>query len=85
MRFIELCFMKLVMIKQFDETNDLMKMILNLHVNKKFDDFVQRQHNHILNFFDDVKINSTIKTTTDQKMTKKYISTTINKNMQNIK
>ena len=86
MRLTESCSMKLATVKQFDEKNNLLNVIFSLHFNKKFDDDIdQRQHNHILQFFDDVKINFAIKQIADEEVAKKYTSTMINKNMQNIK
>ena len=52
MRLTDFCFMKLTLIKQFDETtNHLLSVKLNCHINKKSDSAInQRQHNHILKF-----------------------------------
>ena len=62
MRLIDSCVMKLIIIKQFNETSNLMNVFLKLHINKKLNESMnQRQHNHSLKFFDDVKINSVIK------------------------
>ena len=86
MRLIDSCVMKLVIIKQFDETNNLMNVFLKLHINKKLNESMnQRQHNHSLKFLDDVKINSVIKLIAKKKIIKKYASIVINKNIQNIK
>lgn len=86
MRFTEFCFMKLAMIKRFDETTDsLVSVKLSCHINKKLDSSInQRQHNHTLEFSDGIKINSVLKTTADQKIAKGYISTAMNRNMQKI-
>ena len=87
MRLTDFCFMKLALIKRFDETTDhLLSVKLNCHINKKFDSAInQRQHNHTLKFFDSIKINFAIKLTADQKMTKKYTLVAMNRNMQKIK
>ena len=61
MRLADACSMKLAMIKQFDEINELLAVTLSCHVNKKLDDSVnQLQHNHILEAVDNIKINSAI-------------------------
>ena len=86
MRLTDLCPMKLTIIKQFDKASNLLKIFLKMHVNKKLNNSMeQRQHNHTLEFLDDVKINSAIKFVAEQKVTKKYISIVVNKNMQDIK
>ena len=86
MRLTESCSMKLVIVKQFDEKSNLLNVTLSLHLSKKLDDIIdQHQHNHILQFLDDVKINFAIKQIADEEMTKKYTSTVINKNMQSIR
>lgn len=86
MRLTDPCAMKLAIIKQFDEANNLMSVSLGLHVNKKLNDSVdQRQHNHSLEFLDDVKINSAIKLVTRQEVAKEYAAAVVNKNMQSIK
>ena len=66
MRLIDLCVMKLIIIKQFDETNNLINVFLKLHINKKLNKSMnQRQHNHSLKFFDDVKIRLSVGTGRD--------------------
>ena len=86
MRLIDSCPMKLIIIKQFDEASNLLKIFLKLHVNKKLNNSMkQRQHNHTLKFLDDVKINSAIRFVAEQKMAKKYTLAVVNKNMQGIK
>ena len=87
MRLTDFYFMKLALIKRFDETTDhLLFVKLNCHINKKSDSAIdQRQHNHILKFFDSIKINFVIKLTADQKMIKEYTFAAMNRNMQKIK
>ena len=86
MRFTDPCPMKLTMIKQFDEANNLLRVTLSLHLSKKSDDAVdQRQHNHTLKYLDDVKINSAIKFAADQEVARGYAPAVVNKNMQGIK
>lgn len=86
MRLTEPCPIKLTIIKQFDEANNLLSVALGRHFNKKLDDFVdQRQHNHTLEFLDDVKINSAIKSAAGQEVAKGYAPAVVNKNIQGIK
>ena len=84
MRFTDPCPMKLAMIKQFDEANNLLSVILSLHLSKK-SDVDQSQHNHTLEFLDDVKINSAIKLAAGQEVARGYAPAVVNKNMQGIK
>ena len=86
MRLTDPCVMKLAIIKQFDEASNLVSVSLGLHLNKKLDDSMdQRQHNHSLEFLDDVKINSAIMLVAGQEVAKGYAPAVVNKNMQGIK
>ena len=85
MRLTDSCPMKLAIIKQFDEASNLLKVFLKLHVNKKLNNSVeQRQHNHTLEFLDDVKINSAIRFVAGQEMAKGYTPAVVNKNMHDV-
>lgn len=86
MRLADACSMKLAMIKQFDEINELLAVTLSCHVNKKLDDSVnQLQHNHILEAVDNIKINSAIRLTAGKEVAKGYTPGDVNRNMQGIR
>ena len=86
MRLTDACSIKLAMIKQFDEINELLTVTLSRHVNKKLDDSVnQLQHNHILEVVDNIKINSAIRLTAGKEVAKGYTPGDVNRNMQGVR
>lgn len=86
MRLTDPCPMKLALIKRFDEAiDDLISVELNCHVNKKFDSEIQRQHNHTLEFLDNIKINSVIKFSAEKEIAKGYTPAAVNRNMQGVR
>lgn len=71
--------MKMAMIKQFDEADELINVTLHYHINKKSDKSInQCQHNHFFYFVDDLNINSALKLTVGKKLPKRYTSKTMN-------
>jgi hypothetical protein len=82
----EIQYVKLVMIKRFDEMNNWLTVTLSCHVSKKVDDSVdQHQHNHSLEFLDGIEINSAIKLAAGKEMAKGYTPDVINRNMQGVR
>lgn len=87
MRLTDPCAIKLAMIKRFDEaTDNLVFVVLSCHINKKLDSHInQRQHNHSLEFLDNIKINSALKITAGQEVVKGYTPAAVNRNMQGVR
>ena len=69
--------MKLIIIKQFDDINNLLTINVKLYVDKF--------HNHTLKFLNNIKINFVVKFATENEMIKEYVFAIINKNMQEMK
>lgn len=81
MRVTALCQMKLVIMKQFDKSRNLLTVTLNCHTDKN----QCRFHNHTLEYLDSIKINSAIKGTAGKEVAKGHASFAVNRNMQEVK
>lgn len=81
MRVTEPCDMKLAMIKQFDEAENLKTITLKCHEDKK----LCRFHNHTLEFMDTIKLNSAVKLAAGQEIAKGYAPSVVNRNLQGVK
>ncbi len=67
MRVTLACGMKMIMAKQFDITNKLLKVTLSLHKNKKSGCFTQ---NHSFDYSDFIKLNSAVRSIAGQEVAK---------------
>ncbi len=82
MRVTLACGLKMIMAKQFDTTNKLLKVTLSLHKDKKSGCFI---HNHSFDFIDSIKLNSAVRPTPGQEVAKGYASAAVNRNLQGVK
>ena len=77
MRVTASCNMKLIMMKQFDDSNNLLTINLKLYADKS--------HNHTLKYLNSIKINFAVKLAIENEVIKEYAFAIINKNMQEVK
>ena len=86
MRVTAPCSRKLIMTKQFDEDGNLCTVTLNGHIDKKSatSDENSHQHNHTLEYLDNIKVNSALKLTAGKKVAKSYTPAIVNQNMQRV-
>ncbi len=69
----------MIMAKQFDITNKLLKVTLSLHKDKKPGCFI---HNHSFNYSDSIKLNSEVRSKARQEVAKGYAPAAVNQNLQ---
>ena len=82
MRVTLACGMKMIMAKQFDTTNKLLKVTLSLHKDKKSGCFI---HNHSLDYIDSIRLNREVQSTAGQEVAKGYAPAAVNRNLQGVK
>ena len=77
MRHVNLCFMKLKIVKQLN----LIDVIKSIFIRSHADD----EHIHDQNYFDQIKINVDIMIVLDAEIEKNYAFFVIHRNVQNVK